>query len=109
MEKITFEEIFEIDKKFRKICNFTDRLSQASFQSQLKKVCTICTRENQRKCRTKQYVKSRSKDLALIQGNGSISNFLFNNNKNFMNENVVRFMIRGRTNILWRPERRRDA
>jgi hypothetical protein len=72
----------------------------------LKKVCITCTRKNQRRNRVGLYSKYSTKDLALIEGNTNILNFLFNFNKKFVNEGVIRFMIRGRTNTLWTPERK---
>jgi hypothetical protein len=42
----------------------------------------------------------------MTEGNGNISKYYFNNNKNFMNEGLFRFMVKGRSGARWTPERK---
>jgi hypothetical protein len=77
------------------------------YKANLKKVNSTCTKKKQRNYRTKLYSKAGTKDLVLIDGNGNISNYFFNNNKNFMNEGLIRFIIKARSGTLWTPERKK--
>jgi hypothetical protein len=38
--------------------------------------------------------------------NANISNYYFNNSKNFMNEGLMKFLLKARSGTLWTPERK---
>jgi hypothetical protein len=102
-----YSEILERNGKGRLECSFKDLETNHSYKANLKKVNSTCTKKKQRNYRTKLYSKTGTKDLVLIDGNGNISNYFFNNNKNFMNEGLIRFIIKSRSGTLWTPERKR--
>jgi hypothetical protein len=116
---IEFDKFLETDKhnykpclgynaKGNSTCNFIDLKTKHPYEALLKKVNTSCTRKRQRHYRHELYSRPGTKDLALMDKNANISNYYFNNSKNFMNEGLMKFLLKARSRTLWTPERKHN-
>jgi ribosomal protein S14 len=101
-----FGEILKRNNKCKLECPFGDKQTGVQYKANLKRVNATCNKKKQRNYRTKLYSKTGRKDLVLTEGNGNISNYYFNNNKNFMNEGLFRFLVKTRSGTMWTPERK---